>query len=86
MTKKDVIWLLIRISGLYFILQGIESLLGLWASLITVNNSPGMLKNSAGVLLQSFLLTAIYFSFGIYMVSNGSFFYRLLSRQPDSDD
>lgn len=83
MTKRDVIWLLIRIGGLYFVWQGIESLLNLFTTFVAVSSTPALLANSIGILLQSVLLTGIYITLGLYMLSNGSFFYHVLSRQPD---
>jgi hypothetical protein len=85
MTKKEVIWLLIRIAGLYFVWQGIESSIALLANLMTMGNAPELIPKSGGVIVQSILLMMLYAGLGLYMMSNGGFFYQVLSRQSDSD-
>lgn len=83
MSKKDVIWLLIRIAGLYLIWQSVQSLVALSSGLVAAGNTPGLLSVSAGVFFQSILRIGLYLSLGFYMLLNGKLFFHLLSRQPD---
>ena len=84
MNKKEVIWLLIRIAGLYLIWQSVQSLVALSSGLVAAINTPRLWSVSAGVFFQSVLQIGLYLSLGFYMLLNGRLFYHLLSREPDS--
>lgn len=84
MNKKDVIWLLIRIAGLYFLWQSVEGVFALSSSYIVASNTPDLLSRSAGIFLQSIVRIGTYLSLGLYMLLNGRLIFDMLSRQPDS--
>jgi hypothetical protein len=86
MKTNDVIWLLIRIAGLYFLWQCFESVVALISNFVAFSESPGLLEKSTGVQLQILLRIGLYLGLGIYMLANGSLFFQVLNRQPDSDD
>jgi hypothetical protein len=77
MKKDDVIWLLIRIAGFYFLLQSAERLIGL--VLIT------SLQPAQAVFLQSALLIVFYASLGSYMLLNGKLFFQVLSQADEEE-
>jgi hypothetical protein len=82
MSKKEVIWLLIRIAGVYFLWLGVESLVTLISNYVVASGSPELLSRSARVFLQSVLLIGLHFSLGLYMLVNGSLLFRGLDQQP----
>jgi inner membrane protein involved in colicin E2 resistance len=86
MKKDDVIWLLIRIGGFYFLLQSVESVIGLTASYVTATDMPALFTKSSGIFLQSVLLIAVYMCLSLYMLLNGRLFYQLLSSQADEEE
>jgi hypothetical protein len=85
MTKKEIVWLLIRLAGFYFIWRGVEGLIGLLSSFVTAMMEPALFSKSGGIFLQSFLMTGFYLWIGFYLMGDCRFIFRLLNSQPDYD-
>lgn len=86
MTKKDVIWLLIRIAGFYFLWQGVEIIINMISTLVLASGTPNLMAGSGGVFLKLLLQISLYFGLGLYMLVNGSLFFHMFSREPEFDD
>ena len=84
MTKKEVIWLLIRLAGLYFLWQCVASLFGVLSTLTISQASLDFLARSSGLLLTSALLMLVYLALGLYLLTNGELLFFWLNREPDS--
>jgi hypothetical protein len=83
MTKAEVIWLLIRVAGLYFIYQSIEVAISTFGVLLVASEAPGVMSKSAGVLLPAIIRIVFYAWLGIYLLNDGSKFFQMLNRRPD---
>jgi len=83
MTKAEVIWLLIRIAGLYFIFQSTEVAISTFGALIVAGETPGLISKSTGVLLPAIVRIVFYAWLGIYLLNDGTKFFQMLNRRPD---
>lgn len=81
MTKREVVWLIIRLAGLYFLWQAVESTVGFVTGLWVANGAYSMPGNSALVLLAMLFKAALYSVLGFYCIGNGRLFFRVLSRE-----
>jgi hypothetical protein len=81
--KKKAIWLLIRLAGLWFILQLIENTVALISSYYIANSTPGLLAKSTGVLLATILRMVLYLILGLYCLGGGQALFNLLNRESD---
>lgn len=84
MTKQELIWLLIRLVGVYFLAKGILLALELLAGIFLILESGtlqvlgSLIGTYIGSLLRSLALSAL----GLYLLNGGSFLFRVLNRQP----
>ncbi len=85
MTKAEVIWLLIRVAGLYFIYQSIEATISTFGVLLVAGEARSGISKSAGVLLPSIIRIVFYAWLGIYLLNDGSKFFQMLNRRPDDE-
>ena len=82
MTKAEVIWLLIKIAGLYFIYQSIEVAISSFGALIVAGAARDGISNSGGIFLPAVIRIVLYAWLGIYLLNDGSKFFQLLDRRP----
>lgn len=88
MTKRQVIWLLIRLAGLWFLWQSVTSAvaLGWLGTYLQASEESGLLPKSTGFLfLQSVVLLGVYLALGLYCLRSGTALFNLLNRE-DPDD
>lgn len=83
MTKAEVVWLLIRIAGLYFIYQSIEIAISTFGALLVVSEARHGIPNSGGLLIPAIIRIVLYAWLGIHLLNDGGKFFRLLNRRPD---
>ena len=83
MTKTEIIWLLIRIAGLYFIYQSIELVISSFGVYLVASETPGMVSKSAGVLLPSIIRIIFCAVLGGYLLTDGDKFIQMLNRRPE---
>jgi hypothetical protein len=86
MKKEEIIWLLIRIAGLYLLFESLQETLALFSSFLVALKSTQLMTVSAGVFIQAILRILLLTSVGLYLVFNGSLVFHLLNRQPDAED
>jgi len=83
MTRAEIIWLLIRVAGLYFIYQSTEVAISTFGVLIVASGAPGVVSKSAGVFLPAIIKIVFYAWLGMYLLNDGSKFFQMLNRRPD---
>jgi hypothetical protein len=81
-NKREVVWLLIRIAGLYFFWHAIENGFSLIAGHAVAREATELLDKSGGIFIQAVLRTCLYLWLGLYCIGGGHIFFRLLTRQP----
>lgn len=79
MSKREVTWLLIRVTGLVFLWLSVECLAGFVVGYSVVMNSPLMPQGSSEMFLILILKAGLYFVLGRYCLSNGRLVFRLLN-------
>jgi hypothetical protein len=82
MTKKQVIWLLLRLAGLWFLWQALITSLNLvWmGTVMTMSEAP----NTGALLLQSAAFVIGYGVLGVYCLLGGKILFHFLNRE-DND-
>ena len=86
MTKREVVWLLIRIAGLWFLWQATENVFSVISSFMVASSDPQLSCRSAGLLLPTVVRAGVYLIVGLYCLIGGNVFFQLLNRQPDTKD
>jgi hypothetical protein len=89
MTKKEIIWLLIRLAGLWFLWQSVQLAIALVGNYLHMRQSPELFTDSAGLWLQMILQLGIHLALALYCLGSGNQLFGLLAREqreyPDSD-
>ena len=86
MNKREAIWLLIRLVGLWFFWQALESALAIVGNYLLASQTPGLLSRSGGVFLQITVRMVIYLALSFYCLGAGNMICYLLSREPGVED
>ena len=81
MNKSEVVWLIVRLAGLYFFWQAFEALVALLTSLGALSGARGVLEATGWVIGQLLLKAFVYVVLGIYCVDNGKLFFSILNRE-----
>ncbi|HVF44093.1 MAG TPA: hypothetical protein VM936_13810 [Pyrinomonadaceae bacterium] len=84
MRKTEVIWLIIRVVGLYFLWQSVETVIALVANFKVASATPGLLANSGGVFMQLIFKAGLYCVLGLYCVGDGRVFFHVLDKESDN--
>ena len=85
MNKREVIWLLIRLAGLWLLWQAVEDAITLMSSYLTAIEQTNLLSRSTWVLVAMFLRMGIHLALGLYCLSAGNLFFDLLNREKPDD-
>ncbi|HEX8282565.1 MAG TPA: hypothetical protein VF588_04385 [Pyrinomonadaceae bacterium] len=81
MTKSEVVWLIIRLAGVYFLWQALETAVGfLTGAGLAIGPRP-MVAGSAVVLVGMLLKATFYTVLGFYCIGNGRLLFRVLGRE-----
>lgn len=87
MTKREVVWLIIRLAGLYFLWNAVTSAATLVAGLqafLQAFDAYALAQRGSGVVLaQMLFMTVLYSALGLYCVNNGRVFFHVLNRESD---
>ncbi|HEV7683292.1 MAG TPA: hypothetical protein VGO68_14280 [Pyrinomonadaceae bacterium] len=86
MTKRQVVWLLIRGAGLWFLLQSVEYSNTLTSTYLHVSQDPDLFSRSTGVFVQLILQAGLNLFLGVYCVRFGNLFFFLLNRENGDDE
>lgn len=81
MHKKQVIWLLIRLAGLWLMWQAIEDTITFMSSYLTAIQEPSVMSRSTWVLVAMFLRVGVHMGLGLYCLVAGNRFFDLLNRE-----
>jgi len=82
MNKREAIWILIRLVGLWFFWQTLENAMLIVTNYLLVSQQPGLLSKSGGVFFQITVRMVIYLGFSIYCLGAGDMIYSLLNHEP----
>jgi hypothetical protein len=85
MTKRQVVWLLIRGAGLWFLLQSVVYSNTLTSTYLHASQDPDLFSRSTGVFVQLILQVGLNLFLGVYCVRFGSMFFFLLNRENIDD-
>jgi hypothetical protein len=85
MTKRQVVWLLIRGAGLWFLLQSVEYTNTLTSTYLHASQNADLLSRSTGVFVQLILQIGLNLFLGVYCVRFGNLFFFLLNRENIDD-
>jgi hypothetical protein len=85
MTKPQVIWLSIRLAGVWFLWQSIENAVALLSTYLQVSQDRELLSRSSAILLQIVLLMGVHTALGIYCLGGGTLLFNLLNREKPDD-
>ena len=87
MTKREIVWLIIRLVGVYFIFQAVLSAWDLIAILAAFFSDvakmiyAGIAFSSVKVMIWTISMLAFYGFLGWYFVKDGSKLYEILYRE-----
>ena len=93
MTKREIVWLIVKLIGVYFIYEAVMAALSLIGSIFTLislggdrNISREASNNFLRVISWAFAMTVFYGGIGWHLIQDGSFLFQILNREepPDS--
>ena len=80
MNKKEVVWLIIRVIGLWLVWEAIESTAPL-ITLVTTGPSANYLLTFVLAVLRSLARIVFYLAVGIYFLKGGGLIFGLLNHE-----
>lgn len=86
MTKREIVWLLIRLIGIYLIYLAVTGSINLIGSFITAWQTPGLIERSFVMFLLTFFLIVLESIAGIYLLNDGTILFDILDREEKDDD
>ncbi len=86
MTKKQVVWLLIRVAGLYFFWQSLTLTVSVSGAYALAGEEPELLAKASKAFLQAVVLAVLYRVLSLYCLGSGDAFFYLLNREPEDGE
>ena len=85
MDKKQIVWILVRLIGVFLLYQAVFATvnLGYFMVLFFLSHQPGA---TLGLFSQQLLITAIYAVGAVYLLSDGRWLFRLVNSEHDDTD
>lgn len=85
MTKKDVAWLIVRITGVCFLWNAGSYMFIVLQNLLlaTGANKESLLSEASGLISVWVIEAIISLLLGIYFLKNGKFLFELINRESD---
>jgi len=85
MNKKQIVWLLVRLIGVFLLYNAVFATvnLGYMAVLFFVSRQPGL---TFALFIQQLSITAIYAAAAAYLLNDGRWLFRLVNSEPDDDN
>jgi hypothetical protein len=80
-TKKQIIWLLIRLAGLWFLFQAVTGAVTLVTTYFHTSQDPRLLEKSTWLFLQQAGQMCLSFALGLYCAGDGRILFALLDRE-----
>lgn len=81
MTKKQVIWILIRLAGLWFLFQAVTGAITLFTTYFHTSQDERLLEKSTWLFLQQAGQMFLSFAIGLYCAADGRILFELLNRE-----
>ena len=82
MNKPQVIWLVIRLAGCFFIWRAAESVFSVLSLFFFTDER--LVQQASVLMLQSTLGALVYLLAGLYCLAGGEFIYGVLNRESDT--
>ena len=88
MTKVEVIWLLIRIAGLYYLAKGLLIALEILSGILILltEDTPGVSGSLFGAYIGQVIGSMFLSALGLYLINDGRYIFRALDHQPRGSD
>jgi hypothetical protein len=80
-TKKQIVWLLIRLAGLWFLFQAVTGLVTLITTYFHTSQDERLLEKSTWLFLQQAGQIFLSFAIGLYCAGDGRILFELLNRE-----
>jgi hypothetical protein len=84
MMKREVVWLLVRIAGVYLLVLAFRETLDLIGMFVAAD-TPNFIVNRFGLYIGKFLRVAFLIILGQYLLRDGRFLFRLLYHEPNTE-
>jgi hypothetical protein len=85
MKKREIVWLVIKVIGLYFIYEAVTSGLKLIASFIVAFQAPELFYKSIGIFIPQIVLVALCAIIANYLLRDGRLVFDILNREEPSN-
>jgi hypothetical protein len=83
MNKQEVVWLIIRLIGLYLLYCAVTASINFLGTFMTAIQTPSLLEKSLGLFAQAIFLIAIQGIVGIYLLRDGGILFDILQSEGD---
>lgn len=81
MKKSEVVWLAVKLIGLFCIYSAVTSTLTFLSSFLLALQNPELFRKSVIIFLQSIAMIGIYGIVGNYLLRDGKFLFDVLNRE-----
>lgn len=87
MTKREIVWLIVKLIGVYFIYQAVTSALSLIGTIFTLISIADRYigaddkQNFLKVIAWAIAMTAFYGWIGWYLIKDGRLLFAILNRE-----
>lgn len=81
MKKSEVVWLVVKLIGLYCVYSAVTGTLTFLSSFLLALQNPELFSKSVIIFLQSIAMIAIYGIVGNYLLRDGKFLFDVLNRE-----
>ena len=85
MKKREIVWLIIKVIGLYFVYEAATSGLKLIASFIVAFQTPELFSKSIGIFISQIALFALCSIAANYLLRDGTLVFDILNREEPSN-
>ena len=87
-TRKDFAWGTVKIVSIFLLWNAFYDLLGISQTVLTLltTDVKELASQVVGILLGSFLKFGATAALGIYLLTNGDFFVRLINDEPPVEE
>ncbi len=86
MNKREVVWLITRLIGLYLLYSAIVSGIAFLGLFMTALQTPDLFSRSLGLFAQSLFMIAAQGIVGIYLLKDGGLLFDILHYEKPAGD
>ena len=85
MTKREAIWIVIRLAGLWFFWHSLETALSIFSTYALANSEGLIVPGSSRMFVWPALSMVLYLAIGLYCLAGGGMIFNVLNREPDDN-